>query len=211
MRTRVSALQPPINTSSRVWNGQHCDAALNQYVPTWRFSRRAPSPVPNVESLTILASTHRSGENGARESLAILDGITSSVVISSFKPDSEMLDAERHSWAQDSRLAYIWILEQLDRYWALALAHTSSRTVPQHSSDVIAVRLKQLAQLSIVQFESTDPHNSSPMGKEKHSTLMNAIIIAERSWKHPVIIQILQGKCTDKSYCEPQVVQQVIH
>jgi hypothetical protein len=133
------------------------------------------------------------------------------VVTSSFKPDPEKNDPQRHSWAQDSSKTYAWILEQLDRYWALTLAHTSSRTIPQHLSDVIAQRLKKLAQLSAEHLKASDEEgSSSPTNSgEKHSTLLNAITIAERSWTHPVIVEILSGKCTDKSQCEPQVVQQV--
>ena len=151
-----------------------------------------------------------SSENGHQESLAILDGITSSVATSSFKPDPKMSDPQRHTWSQNSSLSYSLLLEQLDRYWALALAHTSSMTVPQHLSDVIAQRLKKLAQLSAEHLDVADEKVSSPSKNEsKPSILMNAIIAAERSWTHPVIIEILSGKCTDKSQCEPQVVQQV--
>ncbi len=143
---------------------------------------------------------HLSGPKGARATLAVLDGITSAIVVNTWRPDASQMDMSKHKWSSNTYLTYKAILEQLEKYWVLAIAHTSTRTVPPNSLEAMAERLKHLSRLAHNEVAGGNP----PMS---HVPLTHAISACERGWTHPAVVAILEGQCTDRAQIEPQTLQ----
>jgi len=69
------------------------------------------------------------GPKGPRTTLAVLDAITSSIVVNTWRPMA--LPDAKHKWCyKGTYAAYKAIIEQLEKYWVLAIVHISTRSVP---------------------------------------------------------------------------------
>lgn len=143
---------------------------------------------------------HLSGPKGPKATLAVLDGITSAIVVNTWRPDSSMRDPSKHKWCSNTYLTYKAILEQLEKYWVLAIAHTSTRCVPPQALNTMAERLRKLSKLAANEVAGGNPPIS-------HVPLAHAISACERGWTHPAVVSILEGQCTDRSQREAQTLQ----
>jgi len=141
---------------------------------------------------------HLSGPKGPRTTLAVLDGITSAIVINTWRPGAAQ-DA-KHKWCKGTYAAYKAIIEQLEKYWVLAIVHTSTRSVPPQALAVMANRLKRLSKLAAKEVAGGTPQIS-------HVPLTHAVSACERGWTHPVVVAILEGQCTDLSQREAPTLQ----
>ena len=141
---------------------------------------------------------HLSDPKGPKITLAILDGITSAMVVNSWQP-SPTQGTANHKWPSNTLEAYKVILEQLEKYWILAIVRTSTRSVPPPAIEVMANRLRELSKLAREKIPD--------VAEGEHSPLSQAIIASERGWKHPVVVAILDGQCTDVTQGESQVLQ----
>jgi len=143
---------------------------------------------------------HLSGPKGPRATLAVLDGITSAIVVNTYRPDPAQMDSAKHKWCSSTFLAYKAILEQLEKYWVLTIAHTSTRCVPPQALATMAERLRHLTKLASNEVDGSNPPSS-------HVPLTHAISVCERGWTHPAMVSVLEGQCSDRSICEAQTVQ----
>jgi hypothetical protein len=73
---------------------------------------------------------HLSGPKGPRTTLALLDGISAAIVTNSWRSGST--SDPKHKWCKETYAAYRAIIEQLEKYWVLAIVHTSTR-FPTHT------------------------------------------------------------------------------
>ena len=141
---------------------------------------------------------HLSGPKGPRTTLALLDGITSSIVVNTWRP--MCLQDAKHKWCQGTYAAYKAIIEQLEKYWVLSIVHTSTRSVPPLALAIMAHRLKRLSKLATREVAGGTPQMS-------HVPLTHAVAACERGWTHPVVVSILEGACRDNSQREAQTLQ----
>ena len=141
---------------------------------------------------------HLSGPKGPRTTLAVLDGITSSIVINTWRPGAAQ-DA-KHKWCKGTYAAYKAIIEQLEKYWVLAIVHTSTRSVPPQALAIMAQRLKRLSKLAAKEVAGGTPQMS-------HVPLTHAVSACERGWTHPVVVSILEGQCREMGQREAQTLQ----
>jgi hypothetical protein len=70
---------------------------------------------------------HLSGPKGPRTTLALLDGISAAIVTNSWRPGPGPTNDAKHKWCKETYAAYRAIIEQLEKYWVLAIVHTSTR------------------------------------------------------------------------------------
>jgi len=141
---------------------------------------------------------HLSGPKGPRTTLAVLDGITSSIVVNTWRPMA--LQDAKHKWCKGTYAAYKAIIEQLEKYWVLAIVHTSTRSVPPQALAIMAHRLKRLSKLATREVAGGTPQMS-------HVPLTRAVSACERGWTHPVVVAILEGQCREVSQREAQTLQ----
>eukprot|EP00960_Hanusia_phi_P071799 767634-Hanusia_phi.AAC.1 len=141
---------------------------------------------------------HLSGPKGPRTTLAVLDGITSAIVINTWRPGAAQ--DTKHKWCKGTYAAYKAIIEQLEKYWVLAIVHTSTRSVPPQALAVMANRLKRLSKLAAKEVAGGTPQIS-------HVPLTHAVSACERGWTHPVVVAILEGQCTDLVQREAPTLQ----
>jgi len=196
-----------------------CDEAAQMEAHRWcvngllAFHRyRDGDPGPNgvinhsFQHVTDVASSamkaivgHLSGPKGPRTTLAVLDGITSAIAINTWRPGAAQQDA-KHKWCKGTYAAYRAIVEQLDKYWVLAIVHTSTRSVPPQALAIMAHRLKRLSKLGAKEVAGGTPQMA-------HVPLTHAVSACERGWTHPVVVAILEGQCTDLQQREAQTLQ----
>ena len=69
---------------------------------------------------------HLSGPKGPRTTLALLDGITSSIVVNTWRP--MCLQDAKHKWCQGTYATYKAIIEQLEKYWVLSIVHIDAQS-----------------------------------------------------------------------------------
>jgi hypothetical protein len=69
---------------------------------------------------------HLSGPKGPRTTLALLDGISAAIVTNSWRAGNT--NDPKHKWCKETYAAYRAIIEQLEKYWVLAIVHTSTRS-----------------------------------------------------------------------------------
>ena len=141
---------------------------------------------------------HLSGPKGPRTTLAVLDGITSSIVVNTWRPLA--LQDAKHKWCKGTYAAYKAIIEQLEKYWVLAIVHTSTRSVPPLALAIMSHRLKRLSKLATREVAGGIPQMS-------HVPLTHAVSACERGWTHPVVVAILEGVCREMSQREAQTLQ----
>ena len=141
---------------------------------------------------------HLSGPKGPRTTLAVLDGITSSIVVNTWRPMA--LQDAKNKWCKGTYAAYKAIIEQLEKYWVLAIVHTSTRSVPPQALAIMAHRLKRLSKLATREVAGGTPQMS-------HVPLTHAVSACERGWTHPVVVAILEGACREMSQREAQTLQ----
>jgi hypothetical protein len=142
-----------------------CDEAARLEAHRWcvngllafnRYSDGDPGPggvrnhsfhhVTDVTSSAMKAIVeHLTGANGPRTTLAVLDGVTSAIVINTGS-HGQAGEAKR-KWCKGTFAAYNAIIEQLEKYWVLATVHTSTRSVPPQALKVMADRLRILSKL----------------------------------------------------------------
>lgn len=158
--------------------------------------------VANVISAAMKAVVkHLSGPKGPSATLAVLDGITSAHVVSSFRPCSNHSDtSKKHIWSSRTFLEYIAIFEELEKYWVLSITYTSTDCVPPQALAMLTERLRHFSKLASNEITGGIPPMLEP-------PLTNAISASERGWTHPSVVSIIEGKCTDRSLCEAQTVQ----
>ena len=141
---------------------------------------------------------HLSGPKGPRTTLAVLDGITSSIVVNTWRPLA--LQDAKHKWCKGTYAAYKAIIEQLEKFWVLAIVHTSTRSVPPLALAIMSHRLKRLSKLATREVAGGIPQMS-------HVPLTHAVSACERGWTHPVVVAILEGVCREMSQREAQTLQ----
>jgi hypothetical protein len=151
-----------------------------------------------ASSVMKLIIGHLSDPKGPKTTVAILDGITSAMVVNSWQP-SPTQDTANHKWPTNTLEAYKVILEQLEKYWVLAIVRTSTRSVPPPALEVMANRLRELSELAREKIPD--------IAEGEYSPLSQAVTASERGWKHPVVVAILDGQCTDATQAESQVLQ----
>lgn len=156
--------------------------------------------VTNVTSSAMKAIVgHLSGAKGPRTTLAVLDGITSAIVINAARPENS--SDPKHKWCKGTYAAYKAIIEQLEKYWVLAIVHTSARSIPPQALSIMADRLKRLSKLVDKQVvDGGQPQLA-------HVPLTHAISACQRGWTNPVVVSILEGHCTDLQQREAQTLQ----
>jgi len=64
----------------------------------------------------------------------------------------------KHKWCyKGTYAAYKAIIEQLEKYWVLAIVHISTRSVPPQALTIMAHRLKRLSKLATRQVAGGTP------------------------------------------------------
>eukprot|EP00802_Teleaulax_amphioxeia_P004177 Tamp_04181.p1 GENE.Tamp_04181~~Tamp_04181.p1 ORF type:complete len:968 (+),score=189.37 Tamp_04181:81-2906(+) len=156
--------------------------------------------------------THLSGSMGPRgpfATLAVLDGMTSGMVVNTWRP--KVSSNPRHRWCKGTFKAYKAIIEQLEKYWVLAIVYMSVRSAPTQVSWIEALEYisGHLQRLSAIASREITPNDTLQYGggASHHVPLSHVVIACERGWDSPVVSQILQGSCHDLSQREVATLQ----
>ena len=142
---------------------------------------------------------------------AILDGVTTGVVVNTWRP-SETVDSDsRHLWCKRTCKAYRAIIEQLEKYWVLTLVYTSGASVPAQVSwaaalDVISARLSHLSAMAALEICPESSEQEAPDNNE-HLPLAHAVMVCKRDWNAPIVLSVLKGMCEDVNHREAAMLQ----
>jgi len=155
---------------------------------------------------------HLSGSMGPRgpfATLAVLDGMTSGMVVNTWRP--KVSSNPRHRWCKGTFKAYRAIIEQLEKYWVLAIVYMSGRSAPTQVpwSKALEYMSSHLQRLSAIASREITQNDTMQYGggAGHHVPLSHVVIACERSWDSPLVLQILQGSCHDLSQREVATLQ----
>ena len=113
----------------------------------------------------------------------------------------------RHRWCKGTFTAYCAIIQQLEKYWVLAVVYTTGKNTAStpHSSDgtsvfeVIGERLKQLSAIATREISQDDVSGAGAGGaqQQQRAPLSHAVMACERPWSSLDTVLILKGACAD--------------